>query len=140
MKINFNNSSFTGKYVHYGPKTTAKTAEAFNKVINQYTTNAKIATQAQDYLGTPKMQEKISKLPENSFVRYYTSVLEKSNGQNEFLSKPSLVFDTADKKMTAFKLKYPDKNCLDLSLDDEGKLNKKEINNWFDLLLGFFSK
>ena len=142
MNFGIRNISFNAQYVVYGKKTAEDTNQAYTSKIDKLTYSRATAVQAQDYLGTEKIQEKISQLPKDTFVRFHTAILDRGGKKEEFLNfAPSLTFETSNPAdYMAIKKKYGDEFCsLELSLNQEGMLDKNKINCWFDNIIDYYS-
>ena len=142
--MNFNNTElfFGAKYVVYGKQSPQETNKAYGEKIKQLKFNRATATETQAYLKTPKMQEKIAMLPSDSFVRLHTGILQNGKKKDEFLNfTPFISFETRriNDQLQLEKSCGDDCDTLKLSLDENGCLDKKAINAWFDKLIDYYA-
>ena len=143
MKIFFDNTSFRANYVVNGKQTPKETNSLYKEKIKMLEKNRRLAVQAQEYLQTPIMQEAISSLPHDSFVRLNTGVLDRGNAKEDEILEytPFISFETRTINEQIALNKNLGKNVgmLDLSLDETGNLNKNQINDWFTSIMNYFS-
>ena len=142
MNFNINDLSFAAKYTVYGKNTPQMTNCAYGAKIKQLKTNRALATEAQAYLLTPRMQNKIAMLPNDTFVRLHTAVYTDDDGNDEFLNfTPYISFETKriNEQIELEKACGADCSTLKLSLDKDSSLDKKAINAWFNNLIDFYA-
>ena len=142
MNFKINNLHFGAQYTVYGKQSAQETNLVYGEKIKKLKLNRALATEAQGYLSSSKMQEKISELPKDTFVRLHTGILSRENKEDEFLNfTPFLSFETRkiNEQAQLKKVCGDGADILKLSLNDKGGLDKAEINSWFDNLLDYYS-
>ena len=89
------------------------------------------------------MQSKIAELPQDTFVRFYTGIIDKNGETKDSISSsstPFILFQTnSSEQFTLEKELGKNGDILKLSLKENGKLDEDKINTWFDKLLNFYN-
>lgn len=145
MNFKINNINFAAKYTIWGKQTPKETQNVFDRKIDKLDYNARVATQAQEYLQEDELIKcYIETLPEDTFVRLHTGVIDGENKrEDEILDfTPFLSFETKsiNEQINIAKELGANGDTLELRLNDLGNLDKKSINNWFENLFEFYSQ
>ena len=142
MNLKISNLSFNAKYKVFGKQTPQETQQVYDKDIDKKEYRAKVATQAQEYMQSPIIQEYLDWIPEDTFVCLHTGVLDGEKERSDKLLdfNPFLSFDAANINEQIFfsKNNLGAEDKLELTLNDFGVLDKKKINNWFDKIIEFY--
>ena len=142
MNLNLNNLNFGAKYTVWGKQTPIETAQVYDSMPKKQADKASMAVQAQEYFETPFIQNCIAQLPEDTFVRLHTGVLDGENKKEDkvlgFVPFVSFETRTVNEQLAVAK-KLNGGDLLKFSLDETGNLNKQEINKWFASILNYFS-
>jgi len=142
MNLKINTLPFKANYSINGKQTAKQTSFVYETEQKRLKKNGKIATQSQEYLESPHIQKAIDYLPKDTFVRLNTGILDKqTNGVDEILGfTPFISFETKsiNEQIEIYRTLGENGDSLSLSLDENGELNKKEIDNWFANLLSFY--
>ena len=86
MNFKINNINFGAQYYVYGKQTPQKTMKAYDNEIATKEYRLKTAVQGQEYMETPLVQDYLDWIPEDTFVRLHTGVLDgEGKRKDEFL-------------------------------------------------------
>ena len=143
MNFKINNINFGAQYYVYGKQTPQKTMKAYDNEIATKEYRLKTAVQGQEYMETPLVQDYLDWIPEDTFVRLHTGVLDgEGKRKDEFLDfNPYLSFETnnINEQIQFSKNNLGVTDTLELTLNEFGVLDKKKINNWFEGIIEFYS-
>ena len=142
MNFGINNVNFAARYNVWGKQTSAETAEVYDNASAKFADKGSSAVQAQDYFETPVVQKCIAELPEDTFVRLHTGVLDGENKKEDKVLgfAPYASFETRtinEQHKIAKKLDGQDN--LKLRLDESGNLDKQQINDWLHAISKFYA-
>lgn len=144
MNFKINNTSFGAHFNVNGKQIATETNKIYRTAIELLERNRKIATQSQEYMQAPHIQKAIEYLPQDTFVRLNTGIIDRKGAKaDEILGfVPFLSFETKsiNEQIELYHQLGKAGDNLQLSLNEAGKLNTDEIDNWFDNLLHFFHK
>ena len=144
MNFKINNINFGAKFSVWGKQTPKETQKVYDAKIDRFEYQSKIATQAQEYMQDPLIQEYIEYLPKDTFVRLHTGIIDnRGNKEDEILDfTPFLSFETKsiNEQINITKELGANGDTLELRLNDLGNLDKKSINSWFENLFEFYSQ
>ena len=142
MNFKVNNISFGAQYSVYGKQSVDKTNKVYDNEIIKRENQRRIATQAQEYFESPQIQNYIEHLPEDTFVRLHTSILDGENERDDKILDfmPFVSFETKSlNEQINISRELDGGDTLELSLNGFGVLNKKPINEFFENLLEFYT-
>lgn len=141
MNFKINNINFGAQFRVYGKQSVDKTNKVFDNEIMKREKQRRIATQAQEYFETPQIQNYIEHLPEDTFVRLHTGVVDGENKRKDEILEfmPFVSFETKSiNEQINISRELDGGDTLELSLNDFGVLNKKPINEFFENLIEFY--
>lgn len=135
MNLNIGNLNFTARYLvatKY-PIDGKKSAKSESDKLHQ--DQRKIALQAKDYLQSPKAQKYIWYLPCDTFVNLHIDATGEDTANNPYVS---FYTNSKSEQINISRELGKTGDKLELSLDDEGKLETEKIDNWFLDLIEFY--
>ena len=142
MNFKINNISFGAKFSVWGKQTPKETQNVFDRKIDKLDYNARVATQAQEYLQEDELIKcYIETLPEDTFVRLHTGVIDGENKREDKILDftPFLSFETKSiNEQINITRALNGGDTLELSLNQMGVLDKKPIINFFENLVEFY--
>lgn len=141
MNFNISNLNFNARYTVYGKQSSAETVKVYEQGAAKFADKGTLAAQAQDYFETPFVQKCISELPEGTFVRLHTGVLDGQDKKEDkilgFTPFVSFEAKTINEQFEMHK-RLNGGDSLKLSLDEQGDLNRNEINQWFNTIIDYY--
>ena len=142
MDFKVNNTNFCATYVVHGKQTSNEPDKVYCEALNTTKKQKDVAVQAQKYLASDKAQSYIKQLPQDSFVRLNTGVLDGEEKTDDKILNytPFIAYQT---KTIGEQAKVTQKlgaqgDRLELSLDKDNKLDTKKVDNWFENLIGYY--
>lgn len=134
--------SFGAKYKTVGKKAPDAIMAEYNNKISQLAQNANIALSAQYTMQLPKIQIRLSELPQDSFVRLHSTPQEDGYDADIADFVPYLDFVPEDEEDIDLMQKEisTGANILELGLNNSGAFDEKRIVNWIDKIIDFYSK
>jgi len=140
FKIN-NNVAFGARYIINGKQTLKETQKVYDKKIDKLEYRSKVALQTQEYMQEPLIQKYLEYLPEDTFVRLHTGIIDRNGKkEDEILDfNPFLSFETSSiNEQINLSRALNGGDTLELSLNQMGALDKKSIMDWFEELIEFY--
>ena len=141
MNFKINNINFTAQYRVMGKQTPTQTLSVFDNKIDKYIYRGKVASQTQEYMQDPLIQNYMEYLPDDTFVRLHTGIVDgESQRKDEILDfNPYLSFETKSiNEQINIARTLDGGDTLELKLNEFGVLDKKPIINWFENLIEFY--
>ena len=142
MDFKINNIKFGANYQVYGKQTADKTHDVYESAISKLEKQRKIAIQAQEYFETPEVQNLMEYLPQDTFVRLHTGIIDRhGKKEDEILDfMPFVSFETPSiNEQINISRELNGKDALELSLNDMDVLDKKPIIGFFANLINFYN-
>ena len=133
---------FGAKYTVMGKQTPLATSKVYEEKIQKLEKQRLTSVLAQQYMQTPQVQAYMEYLPEDTFVRLHTGIIDREGQKEDDILdfQPFLSFETKsiNEQINISRYLGDNGDVLELNLNGLGNLDKKSINNWFENLLEFY--